>query len=144
MKNSYLGAAIVTVILTSILAFSVVEKERPVDEVKIIKDRVYELRTYTTHPGKLDNLHERFTNHTLQLFSRHGMVNVGYWVPVDQENTLIYILSHNSQEAAVKSWEAFINDPEWQQAYEASHVDGPIVKEVESVFMKAVPYSQIR
>lgn len=144
MKNSYLGAALVTGILVLILAISVVEGERSVDDVEVIEDRIYELRTYVTHPGKLDDLHERFANHTVKLFFRHGMVNVGYWVPVNQENTLIYILSHNSQEAAEKSWDSFVNDPEWRQAYEASRADGPIVKEVESVFMKAAPYSQIR
>jgi len=53
-------------------------------------------------------------------------------------------LSHNRQEAAEKSWDSFVNDPEWRQAYEASRANGPIVKEIESVFMKAVPYSQIR
>ena len=72
------------------------------------------------------------------------MVNVGYWIPVDQENTLIYVLSHNSRESAENSWEAFRNDPEWQRVYEESHANGVIVSEVESIFMKAAPYSQIR
>ncbi len=114
------------------------------NEILSTDDRIYELRTYVTHPGKLDDLHKRFSNHTLQLFARHGMVNVGYWIPVDQENTLIYILSHKSRESAEASWDSFINDPEWRQVYEESHADGPIVKEIESVFMKGAPYSQIR
>lgn len=144
MIKSNLGVLLVTLFLAFSLSFSVVEDDVFIDEVLGSEDRIYELRTYVTHPGKLDDLHERFTNHTLQLFSRHGMVNVGYWVPVNQENTLIYILSHNSREAAEKSWDSFRNDPEWQQAFEASRANGPIVKEVESVFMKAAPYSQIR
>ncbi len=144
MIKSYLGAVLGTAFLALNLSFSAAGSETVVDETVKTEDRIYELRTYITHPGKLDDLHERFSNHTVQLFARHGMVNVGYWVPVDQENTLIYILSHNSREAAEKSWDAFINDPEWQQVYEASHADGPIVKELESVFMNAVPYSQIR
>ncbi|RZA03439.1 MAG: NIPSNAP family protein, partial [Moraxellaceae bacterium] len=41
---------------------------------------VYELRIYTTHPGKMPDLLARFKNHTCQIFERHGMVNVGYWV----------------------------------------------------------------
>lgn len=143
IKNN-LGVVLVIVIFALNLSFSFAESENPVDEIVVSEERIYELRTYVTHPGKLDDLHDRFSNHTVQLFSRHGMVNVGYWVPVDQENTLIYILSHNSREAAEKSWDSFRNDPEWQQVYEASRVDGPIVKELESVFMKAMPYSQIR
>lgn len=109
-----------------------------------VNERIYELRIYTAHPGKFDDLNERFNNHTLQLFAKHGMVNVGYWIPVDQENTLIYLLSHKSREAAEKSWEAFRNDPEWQRVFEDSHVDGALVSEIESIFMNAAPYSQIR
>lgn len=144
MIKSIFGAVLGTAFLALNLSFSAAGSETVVDETVKLEDRIYELRTYITHPGKLDDLHERFSNHTVQLFARHGMVNVGYWVPVDQENTLIYILSHKSREAAEKSWDSFINDPEWQQVYEASHADGPIVKEIESVFMEAVPYSQIR
>src|SRR5262245_46600564 len=52
--------------------------------------RVYELRTYYAPAGKLDALHARFRDHTLKLFEKHGMTNVGYWVPVDNpDNKLI-------------------------------------------------------
>lgn len=105
---------------------------------------VYELRTYTTHDGKLDDLHTRFENHTMDLFEKHGMTNIMYWSPQDpelSENTLIYLLSHESREAAEESWNGFVNDEEWQQVYEASRADGPIVERVESVFMTKTPYS---
>lgn len=68
---------------------------------------VFELRTYTTNDGKLDDLHARFREHTMVLFEKHGMHNVGYWVPDDQPNTLIYLISHASLEAAEDSWQAF-------------------------------------
>lgn len=105
---------------------------------------VYELRTYTTHEGKLDDLHTRFENHTMDLFEKHGMTNIMYWTPQDpelSENTLIYLLSHDSREAAEQSWEGFVNDVEWQQVYEASRTEGPIVERVESMFMTKTPYS---
>ena len=41
--------------------------------------RVFELRTYTCFPGKLDDLKKRFREHTMEIFERHGMKNVGYW-----------------------------------------------------------------
>lgn len=147
MRNVCSGAVLIAAVVVFILAFTGVGTGGslvPTNEAATSDDRIYELRTYTTHPGKLDDLHERFENHTVQLFAKHGMVNVGYWVPVDQDNTLIYILSHNSREAAEESWEAFRNDPDWQEAREASRADGPIVSNVESVFMTATPYSQIR
>jgi len=106
--------------------------------------KVFELRTYTTHEGKLDDLHDRFANHTMELFEKHGMENIGYWTPVDKENTLTYIIAHDSREAAEASWEAFVNDPVWQEAYEASREDGPLVKNIESVFMTTTPYSPMK
>lgn len=102
---------------------------------------VYELRTYTTHPGRLPALNKRFRDHTMKLFEKHGMTNVMYWTPVDKENTLIYILKHESPEAAKKSWAGFRGDEEWAKAKAASEADGPIVQKVESVYMKTTDYS---
>src|SRR2546428_8307828 len=96
--------------------------------------RVFEIRTYTTHPGKLDALNARFRNHTTSLFKKHGMQNVGYWAPQDEpahSNTLIYIIAHKSREDAKKSWQAFHDDPEWQKVSKESEADGKIVANVE-------------
>jgi ureidoglycolate hydrolase len=110
-------------------------------------NRVFELRTYTTLPGRLDALHARFANHTISLFERHGMTNIGYFVPQDAplaENTLIYVLAHDSREAAKASWAAFVADPEWLEARELSISDGPILVKVENVFMDATDYSMMK
>ena len=110
-------------------------------------DRVFELRTYITHAGRLDALHARFANHTMRLFERHGMTNIGYFTPQDSpesENTLIYVLAHDSREAAKESWSAFVSDPEWQEAYKASRADGDIIESLTSVFMDATEYSQMK
>lgn len=109
--------------------------------------KVFELRTYTAPEGKLPNLLARFRDHTLRIFERHGMHNVGYWVPQDapaSSNTLVYILAHDSRDAAAKSWDAFRNDPEWKRVAEESQVDGPIVSKVESVFMEATAFSPLK
>lgn len=110
-------------------------------------DRIFEIRTYTTHPGKLEDLHRRFRDHTMRLFERHGMTNIGYWVPQDAErssNTLVYILAYPSRAVADSAWVAFRADPEWQAAKAASEADGPIVERVESVFLDPATYSPIR
>ena len=109
--------------------------------------KVYELRTYYTHPGKLADLNTRFRTHTTRIFEKHGMTNVGYWVPQDEparSNTLIYVLAHDSREAAKKSWQAFGADPEWQKAKQASEANGPIVTKVDSVFMDPTDYSRLK
>ena len=64
---------------------------------------VYELRTYHCAPGRLDTLKARFRDHTVAIFERHGMHSVGYWTPADaptSQDTLIYILRHDSRDAA--------------------------------------------
>src|SRR3989337_2617168 len=110
-------------------------------------DRVFELRTYTAPPGKLDALKTRFRDHTVKLFEKHGMTNVGYWVPQEAplaENTLIYIVAHSGREAAKKSWDGFRNDPDWVKARTASEAAGPINIKVESVFMNPVDFSAMK
>jgi hypothetical protein len=114
---------------------------------KAASNRVYELRTYTTLPGRLDALNSRFRNHTTRIFEKHGMRNVGYWVPADGEkknNTLVYVLSYESRDAAKQAWAAFRTDPEWKKAQAESEKDGKIVEKVESVYMDPVDYSALK
>ncbi|MBA2117927.1 NIPSNAP family protein [Bremerella alba] len=109
------------------------------------QDRVYELRTYTTNEGKLENLHARFRDHTVGLFEKQGMQNHAYWVPNEGEsadNTLVYIISHESTDAAKKSWKAFIEDPKWKEVAAESEKDGKILaKRPDSVYMEATDFS---
>ena len=105
-------------------------------------DTVYELRTYTTNEGKLDDLHARFSDHTIGLFEKHGIASVGYWTPVDTPNTLIYVIKHNSRAAATQSWKDFIADPAWAVVAKESNANGAILAVApESVFMNATAYS---
>lgn len=110
--------------------------------------RVFELRTYHTHPGKLDALNARFRDHTCRLFRKHGMELVGFWTPQGEkdgkDDTLVYILAFPGREAAETSWKAFRADPEWLKAKAESEKDGPIVNKVESVFLNPTDYSPIR
>ena len=106
--------------------------------------RVFELRTYTAPEGKLGDLHKRFRDHTMRIFRKHGMESVGYWQPQDppdSQNTLIYIISHQSREQAKKNWADFQADPEWQKVSAESQVNGRIVSKVVSVFMDSTDYS---
>jgi hypothetical protein len=105
-------------------------------------ERVYEMRTYYSPPGKLDALHARFRDHTAKLFEKHGMTNVGYWVPIDNpDNKLIYVLAYPNREGREKSWKAFGADPEWQKARKETEANGAIVSKVESLTLVATDYS---
>lgn len=107
--------------------------------------RVFELRTYTAAPGKLDELLTRFRTHTMEIFEKHGMTNVGYWLPIDNEsNQLVYMLAFPSRFARNEAWARFDMDPEWQRVYEESIRDGNLVENVESIMMRPTDYSPIR
>jgi hypothetical protein len=109
--------------------------------------RVYELRVYHTLPGRLPALEARFRDHTIQIFNRHHMTSIGYWVPQDpaqKDNTLIYILAHDSRESAKQNWSEFGRDPEWQQVEKASQADGKIVEKVDSTYMSPTDYSALK
>lgn len=103
----------------------------------------YELRIYTINPGKADALHNRFRNHTLKLFKKHGIESIGYWMPVDTaDQRLHFLLRYPSREARETAWKAFLADPEWQAAYKASEAGGAILaKGPENFFLETTPYS---
>lgn len=98
--------------------------------------RYYELRTYYCHPDKLDDLIQRFQNHTTALFERHGMENVGYWIPINNEkNALQYILAFPDRASRDASFKSFVADPEWKDVAAKSEANGKIVDSIVSVFM---------
>ncbi len=110
-------------------------------------NHVFEIRTYTAEPGKLDALHARFRDHTVDIFNKHGMTSVGYFAPTDEplsKNTLIYVLEFPSRDAAKKSWDEFRNDPEWQKVQKASEANGKLVTKVDSVFTEPTDFSPLK
>jgi hypothetical protein len=107
---------------------------------------VYELRIYTTNEGKLPDLLKRFREHTCEIFTHHGIENIGYWTPISKEdgadNTLIYIIRHPSRDAAKANWAAFGKDPEWQKVRAASEENGKLLtKAPESIYMTPTDFS---
>jgi hypothetical protein len=103
---------------------------------------VYEMRVYYAAEGKLDDLNARFRDHTCRLFEKHGIKNVGYFVPIDnKDNILIYFISFPSREAREKSWKAFFADPDWQKAAKESEANGRLVTRVDNYFLQTTDYS---
>src|SRR5262245_794719 len=98
--------------------------------------RIFELRTYTANPGKLDALSARFRDHPDALFAKHAMTVIGYFTPADaprSQDTLIYILAFPDRAAREKAWKAFQGDPEWKRVKAESEVNGPLAAKIESV-----------
>jgi hypothetical protein len=112
--------------------------------------RVYELRTYKAAPGKLPALLGRFRDHTTKLFAKHGMDQLGDWVPTEAKDgagdTLIYILAHMDLAAQQNSFKGFRADPAWLKARADSEVGGPltVTNGVQSVSMKPADFSRAK
>jgi len=110
-------------------------------------DRVFELRVYHTLPGRIPTLHSNFRDHNIALLKKHGIESIGYWTPQDppdSDNTLIFLLAHDSREAAVRNWKEFRDDPEWQEMARASKAGGEIIEKVESTFLAPTDYSPLK
>lgn len=104
--------------------------------------RVFEMRTYHAAPDKLENLNARFRNHTVDLFEKHGITSIGYWVPVENvDNVLIYVLAYPSREARETSWKEFQADEEWKKARAESEANGKLVTKVDQLFLSATDFS---
>jgi len=144
MKTMWTAAAIGAAFLMGFVARGMVTVE-PVAYAQ--SGRVFELRTYTAPDGKLEDLHKRFRDHTMRIFTKHGMTNIVYFRPQDaplSQNTLVYLIAHPSREAAKTNWAAFQKDPDWQKVASESQKDGKIIAKVESVFLDPTDYSPMK
>ena len=107
--------------------------------------RLLELRTYYAMPGKLEDIHKRFREHTLQIFAKHGMTVVGFWGPVykkdGSEDRLVYMLSFKDRAERDAKWKEFGADPEWQKVSKESEANGKIVQKAEYVFLYDTDYA---
>jgi len=146
------------IILFSIGLMLISCSENDQKSVKDIDHDVYEMRVYYTYEGKFNDIISRFENHTIKLFDKHGFNNVGYWTTLkkdslsfadkfifqnDGKEALVYIVSFKDMDTRNESWESFINDPEWISVFEESRKNGPIVREIEQVFLSPTIFSNL-
>ena len=107
---------------------------------------VYELRLYHVHEGKMEDLKNRFGDHTDAIFKRHNMKSIGYWSPEDapdSQNLFVYILEHPNRQEAEKNWAAFQADPEWKKVKAESEANGPLVDHIDHYFMDPTSFSAL-
>lgn len=108
-------------------------------------NHVYELRIYHANPGKLDAVNARFRDHTDEIFKKHGIKAIGYFLPEDTKlNEFIYVVDHKSKEDADKNWKAFQTDPEWIKVRDESEANGKLVERVESIYMDPTTFSRLK
>ena len=106
------------------------------------KTTLQEKRVYEAMPGKLPDLHNRFANHTMGLFEKHGIENVAYWTEdVGTSNRLVYMVGYPDLGAREKSWAAMNADPDWQKARVASEENGALVRVSKHSILRLTDYS---
>ena len=105
--------------------------------------RVVEIRKYTAGEGKLDAMAKRFADER-KFFEKHGMKSILYSVslePPQSQNEFVYILSHDSREAAKKSWEKVLSDPGFKELISKT---GRMSVKQDIQFVKPTDYSPVK
>ena len=132
--------------------------------------RVFEIRKYTVEDGKVEALSRVFRDNVTQMFARHGMTNVAYFIPREDpqcgaagagftiqapvfdygpcewsRDTLIYILGHASRAAAEENWASFTQDEAGMRSFREDYARAGVkVMKIESVYMDATDYSRLQ
>lgn len=101
---------------------------------------IYELRIYRMHPGRMDAIVERFRDHTLGLFPRHGIRVADFWLDAEGREALYYVCEFDSPEAKAEAWARFAADPDWIRERARSEESGAIVESVESYVMERAAF----
>lgn len=154
-KPSSLAAAIVLVgvVISSLRMINAGELSssqsatKPKTTAEPVKDRLFELRIYTAAPGKMDALNQRFRNHTLRLFEKHGIKSIGYWTSVDEKHQgrLYYIVAYPDKESREKMLvKGIAQDTEFLKVVAESEKEGKLTTGIESVLMVPSDYSPIK
>jgi hypothetical protein len=107
---------------------------------------IYEQRIYSCIPGKLPALLSRFENHTLKIWEKHGIKQLGFWTVLlgDGSNDLHYMLAWDSLADRETKWNAFQADPAWHKARDESEKDGLLIANINSAFLRPTSFSAIK
>ena len=107
---------------------------------------IYELRIYACIPNQLPALLKRFEDHTLKIWDKHGIKQVGFWTVLlgDGSNDLHYLLAWDSLADREKKWNAFQADPAWHKARDESEKDGLLIANINSAFLRPTAFSALK
>ena len=107
---------------------------------------IYDWRVYQIVPGKARQLNERFANHTMALFRKHGMEIVGFWENSigGTTNTLYYMLGFKDAAQRESAWKSFKADSKWQKVAQESEKDGPLVVRERNMTLTPTYYSPMK
>ncbi len=104
---------------------------------------IYELRTYEVAEDRMGELVERFSEHTIRLFKKHGIRPV-LFLGKNESNPHIfsYVVSFDDNTSQTASWDSFIKDSERITIWDDSNKNGKLVINIESTNFDAIEFKQ--
>ena len=132
--------------LDGIRAFGLSAGEARLDLKSSAEKRAFDLRIYTVAAGKTEAFWNRWLNHAVPIYERHGLHSVGAWKSKDKEGNdlVVCLLAGSSVEGIQKSITAFHADAEWQKIEKDTEKEGPLRTKVEAFKMTATDFSPLK
>ena len=108
--------------------------------------KIYEMRVYRCLPGRLPDLMNRFQNHTLKIWEKHGIRQAGFFTTVvgQSNQELTYFLAWDSLAEREQKWTAFSTDPVWISTRAKTEKNGQIVENIVSQFLAPTAFSSVK
>ncbi|WP_027554877.1 NIPSNAP family protein [Bradyrhizobium sp. Cp5.3] len=106
---------------------------------------IYETRVYSCQSGRLSALLQLFEVHTLKLFEKHGIRQIGFFTALEDDSSqeLTYLLAWESTADREQKWAALLGDAEWIAARTKAEEDGEIVEKVVSQLLRPTAFSAL-
>jgi NIPSNAP len=108
----------------------------------IFEERVYRGLTSRTTA----RVNQRFAEHTVRLFQKHGIKPVAFWnvlIGADQPS-IYYLVRYDDLSQRQPAWASFRSDPEWQQASAESERDGALLLRITSTILAPTRFSPMQ
>ena len=117
----------------------------PTPGQRLLEGPLYELRIYHASEGRFQHLIKRFREHTEQIFKKHGLKALGYWIPTEgsakKRRKFVYLLEHPSRYEAYRNWINFFNDKEWEKVMDKPEFQGLLSEKPTNFFLTPNDYS---
>ena len=92
--------------------------------------RAFDLRIYSVLPGKLDAFRNRWRDHGVPIYERHGLHSIGWWLAekkdADGNDQFICLLAGESIPAIQKSIGEFHKDADWIRVEKETEAGGKL------------------
>jgi sugar lactone lactonase YvrE len=108
--------------------------------------RTFDLRLYTRAPGKESVFRDRWDEHAVRIYKRHGMDSLGWWEATDTEHPGVFVtlFAHENLEAINRSIGQFHQDGEWIAIEKQSESNGPLRTGVTAYKLVPTSFSPIK